>query len=123
MVAFATYLQKSLTPRVGGHGRCEKSCEMATAAKDPVREDGKVIVQFRNVGGAPVLAQQKFKLPANAKFEVAAQLLRSKLGLAAGDHSGGSAGPVDLTAPSNDEGGGAGPTRHRWPWQSPGTEP
>ena len=54
-------------------------------SKDAVREDGKVIVHFRNAGGAPVLAQQKFKLPANAKFEVAAQLLRSKLGLAAED--------------------------------------
>jgi len=55
---------------------------MASPSKvDPVREDGKVIVQFRNAGSAPVLAQQKFKLPANAKFEVATQLLRSKLGL------------------------------------------
>ena len=54
-------------------------------AASPVRADGKVVVHFRNVGSAPVLAQQKFKLPAQQKFEVASQLLRSKLGLGSGE--------------------------------------
>jgi ubiquitin-like protein ATG12 len=53
---------------------------MATA-QNPVRDDGKVVVQFRHVGSAPILSQQKYKLPADARFEVAAQLLRAKLGL------------------------------------------
>ena len=55
----------------------------ARASVAPIREDGKVVVHFRHVGAAPVLAQQKFKLPAAAKVEVATQLLRSKLGFAA----------------------------------------
>ena len=46
----------------------------------PVKE-GKVVVHFRHVGSAPVLKQQKYKVPGNAKFEVATQLLRSKLNL------------------------------------------
>uniref|UniRef100_A0A7S2HRQ0 Ubiquitin-like protein ATG12 n=1 Tax=Haptolina brevifila TaxID=156173 RepID=A0A7S2HRQ0_9EUKA len=56
---------------------------MDATAATPVRADGKVVVQFRNAGGAPVLAQQKYKMSASAKFEVATQLLRSKLGLGA----------------------------------------
>jgi ubiquitin-like protein ATG12 len=56
------------------------------SARTAVREDGKVVVHFRHAGSAPVLAPPaKFKLPGDAKFEVATQLLRSKLGLPAGE--------------------------------------
>jgi len=55
---------------------------MASTTVTPVREDGKVIVHFNHAGSAPVLAQQKYKVPADAKFEVAIALLRSKLRLA-----------------------------------------
>ena len=46
----------------------------------PVREDGKVVVHFRNVGGAPVLAQNKFKVNGSEKIWKLHQMLRDKLG-------------------------------------------
>lgn len=50
---------------------------------NPVREDGKVVVQFRHTGNAPILKQQKYKVPADARFSTLATLLRSHLRLSA----------------------------------------
>lgn len=50
-----------------------------------VREDGKVVVQFRHAGDAPILKQAKFKVPATARFQVVTQLLRSHLHLETDD--------------------------------------
>ena len=46
----------------------------------PIR-DGKVVVHFRHTGGAPILKQQKFKVPADARFSTVTALLRSHLRL------------------------------------------
>ena len=49
----------------------------------PIRDDGKVVVQFRNTGGAPILKQQKFKFPADARFSSVISMLRQHLKLPA----------------------------------------
>jgi len=50
-----------------------------------VRADGKVVVHFRHTGDAPILKQSKFKVPADAQFQVVTELLRKHLGLASED--------------------------------------
>ena len=52
---------------------------------NPVRDDGKVVVQFRHTGNAPILRQQKFKVPADARFSTVTSLLRSHLRLTSDD--------------------------------------
>ena len=47
----------------------------------PVREDGKVVVHFRHTGSAPILRQQKFKVPSDARFSTVTTLLRKQLGM------------------------------------------
>jgi ubiquitin-like protein ATG12 len=83
--AVGTHNQLGAALAEGLEGTVPSSTMAGREAASPVRADGKVVVHFRNVGSAPVLAQQKFKLPAQQKFEVATQLLRSKLGLGSGE--------------------------------------
>ena len=47
--------------------------------------DGKVIVHFRHTGSAPILKNQKFKVPADARFSTVITLLRSHLRLSNDD--------------------------------------
>ena len=47
--------------------------------------DGKVIVHFRHTGSAPILKNQKFKVPADARFSTVTTLLRSHLRLSNDD--------------------------------------
>ena len=46
-----------------------------------IREDDKVVVRFSNTGSAPILKQQKFKLPASSKMHTVTEKLRTQLGL------------------------------------------
>ena len=49
----------------------------AMAAAAAVR-DGKVVVHFRHVGSAPILKQQKYTVPSDAKFSTVTALLRKR---------------------------------------------
>ena len=44
-------------------------------------KDGKVIVNFKHTGDAPILRTAKFKVPADAPFHTVTALLRKALGL------------------------------------------
>ena len=46
---------------------------------------GKVIVNFKHTGDAPILRTAKFKVPADAPFHTVTALLRKALGLQAQD--------------------------------------
>ena len=48
-------------------------------------KDGKVIVNFKHTGDAPILRTAKFKVPADAPFHTVTALLRKALGLQAQD--------------------------------------
>ena len=48
-------------------------------------KDGKVIVNFKHTGDAPILRTAKFKVPADAPFQTVTALLRKALGLQAQD--------------------------------------
>ena len=48
-------------------------------------KDGKVIVNFKHTGDAPILRTTKFKVPADAPFQTVTALLRKALGLQAQD--------------------------------------
>ena len=54
------------------------------AAAAAVR-DGKVVVHFRHVGSAPILKQQKYTVPSDAKFSTVTALLRKRLELGDGE--------------------------------------
>ena len=51
---------------------------MLSPRSNPIK-DGKVIVNFRNAGNAPVLKNQKFKVKADARFATVIELLRTHL--------------------------------------------
>mmetsp|Transcript_22030 Transcript_22030/g.36491 ORF Transcript_22030/g.36491 Transcript_22030/m.36491 type:complete len:98 (+) Transcript_22030:371-664(+) len=52
---------------------------MSTKSRGEIGKDGKVIIQFRAAGDAPILKQSKFKMNAADKFAVVIDFLRKQV--------------------------------------------
>ena len=75
-----TWLERRARP-----GRRLITMPAALPATPQAVRDGKVIVHFRHTGSAPILKNQKFKVPADARFSTVTTLLRSHLRLSNDD--------------------------------------
>ena len=71
-------------PRSVGDGLAASFGNGMSSSASAVK-DGKVIVNFKHTGDAPILRTAKFKVPADAPFHTVTALLRKALGLQAQD--------------------------------------